>query len=198
VEGIRFEWDEAKNLSNQRKHGVSFEQASAVFLDSLYVSVQDRIEDGEFRWQTVGMVEDLLLLTVAHTVREEDEGTSIDIFRIISARVATRKEGDAMKTKTTSYTPETLPTLTKADRGKLKALAARSDSEIDTGDIPEMTDEQWKHARRGHFYRPRKRQITARVDADVLDWLKSRGKGYHSRINAILRREMLTSGKAGK
>jgi uncharacterized protein (DUF4415 family) len=86
--------------------------------------------------------------------------------------------------------------LTKADRAKLKALAARPDSEIDTSDIPEMTNEQWKHARRGHFYRPRKRQITARVDVDVLDWLKSQGKGYQSRINAILRREMLTSVKS--
>jgi len=95
-----------------------------------------------------------------------------------------------------SYTLETLPRLTKADRARLKALANRPDSEIDTSDIPEMTDEQWKHARRGHFYRPRKRQITARVDADVLDWLKSQGKGYQSRINAILRREMLTSAKS--
>jgi uncharacterized protein (DUF4415 family) len=103
-----------------------------------------------------------------------------------------------MKTKMVSYTPETLPRLTKADRAKLKALAGRPDSEIDTSDIPEMTDEQWKHARRGHFYRPRKRQITARVDADVLDWLKSQGRGYQSRINAILRREMLTAAKAGK
>jgi uncharacterized protein (DUF4415 family) len=61
-----------------------------------------------------------------------------------------------------SYTPETLPRLTKADQAKLKAVAARPDSEIDTSDIPEMTDEQWKHARRGHFYRPRKEQITAK------------------------------------
>jgi uncharacterized protein (DUF4415 family) len=38
-----------------------------------------------------------------------------------------------------------------------------------------------------------KRQVTARVDADVLAWLKSQGKGYQSRINAILRREMLTA-----
>ena len=103
-----------------------------------------------------------------------------------------------MKTKMVSYTPETLPPLTKADRAKLKALANRPDSEIDTSDIPEMTDEQWKHARRGHFYRPRKRQITARVDADVLDWLKAQGKGYQSRINAILRREMLTSLRSAK
>ena len=103
-----------------------------------------------------------------------------------------------MKTKMVRHTLESLPTLTKAQRAKLKALADRPDSEIDTSDIPEMTDEQWKHARRGHFYRPRKRQITARVDADVLDWLKAQGKGYQSRINRILRREMLTSAKSAK
>ncbi len=96
--GIRFEWDETKNLSNQRKHGVSFEEACQVFRDPLYVSVQDRIEGGEQRWQTLGMVEGLLLLTVAHTVREglEDGRLShsnlVDVIRIISARPATRKE----------------------------------------------------------------------------------------------------------
>jgi uncharacterized DUF497 family protein len=93
VDGVRFEWDEAKNLSNQRKHGVSFEKASAVFLDPLYVSVQDRIEDGEQRWQAIGTVGDLLILTVAHTVTEEKaDGTLVEVFRIISARRATRKE----------------------------------------------------------------------------------------------------------
>jgi len=93
---------------------------------------------------------------------------------------------------------ERLPPLTKARRARMKALATRPDSEIDTSDIPEMTEEQWKNAKRGHFYRPRKRQITARVDADVLDWLKSQGKGYQSRINAILRREMLISVKSAR
>jgi len=92
VEGVRFEWDEAKNLSNQHKHGISFRQASAVFLDPLYVSVQDRIEDGELRWQAIGMLDDLLLLRVAHAVREENEGTPIDIIRIVSARAAIRQE----------------------------------------------------------------------------------------------------------
>jgi uncharacterized protein (DUF4415 family) len=98
-----------------------------------------------------------------------------------------------MKTKMVSYTLESLPPLTDAQLANLKALAARPDSEIDTSDIPELTDEQWKNAKRGHFYRPVKRQITARVDADVLEWLKAQGKGYQSRINAILRREMLAS-----
>ena len=93
MEGIRFEWDETKNLSNRRKHGVSFEEACQVFRDPLYVSVQDRIEGGERRWQALGMVEGLLLLTVAHTVREEiEDGALVAVIRIISARRATRRE----------------------------------------------------------------------------------------------------------
>ena len=98
-----------------------------------------------------------------------------------------------MKKKMVSYTLDTLPPLTEAQKAHLKALASRPESEIDFSDIPPVTREQWKHARRGQFYRPVKYQITARVDADVLEWLKAQGKGYQSRINAILRREMLAS-----
>jgi uncharacterized protein (DUF4415 family) len=97
------------------------------------------------------------------------------------------------KTKTVRYTLETLPPLTAKQRANLKALAAKPDVEIDFSDIPALTDKQLRNAVRGRFYKPMKRQITARVDADVLEWLKSQGKGYQSRINAILRREMLSS-----
>jgi uncharacterized protein (DUF4415 family) len=103
-----------------------------------------------------------------------------------------------MKRKMVSYTLETLPPLTKVDRERLKKLSARPDSEIDTSDIPELTDEQLKNAVRGRFYRPVKKQITARVDADVLAWLKKHGRGYQSRMNAILRREMLAALKSNK
>jgi uncharacterized DUF497 family protein len=101
VNGIRFEWDEAKNLSNQRQHGVSFQLASQVFfqlpsqvfLDPLFVSVKDRIQDGEQRWRTYGEVEGSLLMMVAYTVREEDpHGTTREVIRILSARYASRKE----------------------------------------------------------------------------------------------------------
>jgi uncharacterized DUF497 family protein len=93
VGGIRFEWDEAKNLANQRKHGVSFEDASEIFRDPLFVSLKDRIEDGEQRWQTYGKVGNKLLMMVAHTVQEEDaNGSTIEVIRIISARYASRKE----------------------------------------------------------------------------------------------------------
>ncbi len=101
-----------------------------------------------------------------------------------------------MKKKIGSYTLDSLPPLTEAQHANLKALAGRRDDQIDTSDIPEMTEEQWKNAERGRLYRPLKRQITARVDADVLEWLRAQGRGYQTRINAILRREMLASGKS--
>jgi len=86
---ILFEWDDAKAESNLRKHGVSFDLAVGVFDDPYAVAEQDRVEDGEPRWQTIGMVEGVVVLLVGHTVQE---GESDEIVRIITARKATRKE----------------------------------------------------------------------------------------------------------
>jgi uncharacterized DUF497 family protein len=89
----RFVWDPDKAVSNLRKHGVSFETALRAFADPLARSEQDRIEEGEERWQTLGMVEGHLLLLIAHTVREEEERSlQVEVIRIISARVADPKE----------------------------------------------------------------------------------------------------------
>ena len=88
---IRFEWDDAKNLANRRKHRVSFEEASQVFLDPLYFSVYERIEDGEERWQSFGLVGGLVLM-VAHTIREEGTADGPEVIRIITAREATARE----------------------------------------------------------------------------------------------------------
>jgi len=97
-----------------------------------------------------------------------------------------------MKPKISNYTLDTLPPLTAKQREHLDAISKKPDSGIDLSDIPELTDEQLSEMRRpSEFYKPIKKQVTARIDADVLDWLKSYGKGYQSRINAILRREML-------
>ena len=87
---MRFEWDETKAKSNLRKHGVAFEDAMLAFADPYAVSQQDRIEGGEQRWQTLGMVNGHLMLLVAHTVRDDEDG--VEIIRIISARAADRKE----------------------------------------------------------------------------------------------------------
>jgi uncharacterized protein (DUF4415 family) len=73
-------------------------------------------------------------------------------------------------------------------RAEIDALAALSEDEIDTSDIPEVRD--WSGAKRGMFYRPIKRQLTLRLDADIVEWFKERtrdGKGYQTNINQALR-----------
>ncbi|MEI9903042.1 MAG: BrnT family toxin [Asticcacaulis sp.] len=90
---ISFEWDPQKAASNLLKHGVSFEVAERVFSDPLRLTRRDRVVDGEERWQTIGTVNGLTLLLVAHTTWEEnDYGEDIEVVRIISAREVTRRE----------------------------------------------------------------------------------------------------------
>lgn len=86
-----------------------------------------------------------------------------------------------------------LPPLTEERKTEIKALAEMPDSEIDFSDIPPLDEAFWKNAVRNPFYKPTKTSTTVRVDADVLAWLKSQGKGYQTRINAILREAMLRS-----
>lgn len=79
--------------------------------------------------------------------------------------------------------------LTAEQEAELKALSAMGDDEIDTSDMPEVKD--WSKARRGALYRPLKKSLTVRFDADVIEWFKSHGgggeKGYQTRMNAALR-----------
>jgi uncharacterized protein len=84
---VKFAWDERKNRINQRKHKVSFETAILVFDDPYHLIRQDREVEGEPRWQTIGMVNGVHVLLVAHTVSEDEE-----VIRILSARKATRRE----------------------------------------------------------------------------------------------------------
>jgi uncharacterized protein (DUF4415 family) len=79
----------------------------------------------------------------------------------------------------------------KASNSRVRELAAlkrMKDDAIDTSDIPETSD--WSKAMVGKFYRPIKKPLTIRLDADVLAWLKSQGRGYQTRINALLRGAM--------
>jgi uncharacterized protein (DUF4415 family) len=78
--------------------------------------------------------------------------------------------------------------LTKSQAKQLRALKRMKDEDIDFSDIPEKTD--WSGAVVGKFYRPLKKSVTIRIDADVLAWVKRQGKGYQTRINAYLREAM--------
>jgi uncharacterized protein (DUF4415 family) len=82
--------------------------------------------------------------------------------------------------------------MTEERKRELIALAERPDSEIDYSDIPPLTEKFWKNAVRNPFYKPVKKQVTVRIDADILAWLRAQGsEGYQSRLNATLRRVML-------
>jgi len=87
---VQFSWDELKNRSNRRKHGIGFDTATRVFLDPFNVTRQDQIVSGEERWQTIGKVNGLLLILVAYTVIDQEREE--DVIRIISARRVTRQE----------------------------------------------------------------------------------------------------------
>ncbi len=99
-----------------------------------------------------------------------------------------------MSNRTVEYVLDlgNIPKLTTHQMAELEALKAQpEEGVIDYRDIPALDDEFWNNAVRNPFYRPKKASTTVRVDADVLLWLRSKGKGYQTRINAILREAML-------
>ena len=73
---------------------------------------------------------------------------------------------------------------------QLAKLEAMSDEDIDTSDIPEMTDEQWANARR--YVRPVKQPVTIRLDAEVVGWFKEHAgdRPYQTEINRVLRKHV--------
>ena len=86
--------------------------------------------------------------------------------------------------------------LTGDQKAEVLALEDSPDEQIDTTDIPEVLDRS--EAKRGVFYRPRKQQITLRLDADVVAWFKQRargGRGYQTDINRALRNHVQRFGK---
>jgi uncharacterized protein (DUF4415 family) len=84
-------------------------------------------------------------------------------------------------------------------RAELDALASLPDEEIDTADMPEVRD--WAGAERGMFCRPVKKQLTLRIDADVIAWFKdpaAKGQGYQTQMNLALRNPMRRHARARK
>jgi len=90
---LAWTWDEAKNQSNQRNHGLSFEVAQYVFADPLALSRPDPYPNEE-RWQTIGLIGQLTVFVV-HTWLEPDPLTGEEGGRIISARRTTPYERKA-------------------------------------------------------------------------------------------------------
>jgi uncharacterized protein (DUF4415 family) len=81
--------------------------------------------------------------------------------------------------------------LAEAQKREIAAIAAKTDATIDFSEMPEVID--WADAEVGRFYRPVKRPVTMRLDDDVIEWLKSYGRGYQTKANLLLRHAMEAS-----
>lgn len=82
---------------------------------------------------------------------------------------------------------------TKEQKRDIAAIAAKKDGDIDFSEAPPVLD--WTGAELGKFYRPMKKPVTIRLDSDIIDWLKSGGRGYQTRANWLLRHAMLHTAK---
>jgi len=85
-----FRWDEAKNKLNVKKHKIDFKEAILVFSDPNAITLNNGFRNGEQRWETIGRVNNNLILFVVHTVLNDI--TNTEIIRIMSARKAETNE----------------------------------------------------------------------------------------------------------
>jgi uncharacterized protein (DUF4415 family) len=189
---LRFTWNENKAAVNKCKHHVSFDMAARIFSDPFALSEQDRIEDGEYRWRRSdrSMGSSCWWSPMQRMTGRAGQRSSAS-FRLAAP---SDMKGDAMSKKDIvryEVDPVRPSPLTAAQKAELGTLAALPDDRVDTSEIPPLSEDFWKNAVRNPFYRPVKKQLTVRVDADVLAWLRLAGKGYQTKLNAILRRAML-------
>ena len=66
---MNFEWDESKNISHLRKHGISFEEATEIFQGQIFTAIDERYDYGEVREISIGAIQNVVIVTVAHTER---------------------------------------------------------------------------------------------------------------------------------
>ncbi|HQV80617.1 MAG: BrnA antitoxin family protein [Moraxellaceae bacterium] len=74
---------------------------------------------------------------------------------------------------------------------QIAAISNIKDEEINTSDIPLLTNDFFKNAIVNPYYKPVKKQLTVRLDAVLIEWLKGQGKGYQTRLNDILKKAMI-------
>ncbi len=91
-----------------------------------------------------------------------------------------------------------IPKITAEMRRELEVLVKLPDDQIDFSDIPAMTEEDWRRPHHiGLHYRPGKKSVTIRLDADVVKWFKAQGKGWQTKMNWVLRLYYASHRKTG-
>jgi uncharacterized protein (DUF4415 family)/uncharacterized DUF497 family protein len=175
---MEFEWDEAKRESNIAKHGIDFIDVQLVF-DGCPVRTISSQRDQESRFATTSELEGVFV-TVIWTIRE----SKLALFR--QGELVMKRSGNIV-----SYTAE-----------ELEEMRRRGESRTDWARVDAMTEDEleasidWEEE--GTFDLSSeplelsdilgpKKQITLRLDPSVVDWFKSQGRGYQTRMNAVLR-----------
>jgi uncharacterized protein (DUF4415 family) len=176
----RITWDPAKARHNERVHGISFETAVEAFADPNQVVRENYFveDDGEQRYGLIGMTRSLVLLLAVLWIAARRRSRSCTSSR--QERQNAMRKTSTPRTSRIKISEETRRAYEERDR--------RLDNDPE---VPTMPPEFWASATIGRFYRPLKTQISLRIDADVLEWLRSKGEGHLTRINEILRERML-------
>jgi uncharacterized DUF497 family protein len=179
----RFTWDPVKAERNRRVHGVSFQTAAEVFDDPNHLAGDNYFIEGsgEQRYQIIGMTRNLVLLLVVFVDRSQ---AGVDVIHLISSR---HERQLTMKKASTAINSAERPKISARTREAYRKRDRRLDGDPEA---PQLPPNYWANATIGKYYRPVKTQISFRIDNDVLDWLKSKGRGHLSRINEILRDHM--------
>jgi uncharacterized protein (DUF4415 family) len=155
-----------------------------VFSDPFCLTISDRVVQDEERFWTIGRLENLVILWLS---------------MLTGTTTVKKSRGSSQPEKQLPGSEDSMNKLTSRQRQKeLNGLAALPDRRINTSEIPELTDEQLGRAVRGQMYRPIKKPVTMRLDADVIAWLKEDGRGYQTKANALLRKEMIRSSRDKK
>ena len=164
-----FEWDETKRQGNLAKHLIDFADAVRIFQRPVFEKLQRR--HGENRVLAFGVLEESKSWWSTLCA----EGTA-GLFRpggLIAMKGRITRVTSKQRTKGAT---------------NFKGLRALPDASIDYSDIPRLGKAFWRAAR---LTMPEpKDRLTIRVDHDVVEWLKKHGRGYQTRINAILRSYM--------
>jgi uncharacterized DUF497 family protein len=173
---MAFEWDAAKNAANIAKHGIDFEDAIQIFDGPVLEKADHRREYGEARIIAFGAVDDREL-AVVYTMRGRAPQNHIgeEGHIAVSAKHTTRRTPSSRRRGKTDWAR------VDAMSGHEIAAAAKADP-----DAAPILDKEW--FRTAKLILPeRKVPISLRMDREVVEWFKARGRRYQSRINAVLK-----------
>jgi uncharacterized protein (DUF4415 family) len=174
---VEFEWDESKRETNIARHGVDFIDSARVFEGAVLETEDKRRDYGERRYRAPRAVQrsraarDLHLAAGSPAALLAPEG---QIF--MSERHITRVSADKLKQIRSRTDWKRVDALTEAEITQAAA---------DDPDAPLTSSADWTDAR--VILPQAKEPVTLRLDKDVLVWFRSHGRGYQTRINAVLR-----------